>query len=252
MPERTEFDGRIVVITGAGQGIGRGLAHAFSGAGARVVLADIDEEAGRETAFDIRKEGGQCVFLPTDISIWQDCVDLAAFAVSEFGTIDILVNNAAIARSTSGGIGDASNEAFDRVIDVNLKGTYYCAKACVPHMTRSGGGAIANIASTRAFMAEPDNEAYAASKGGILSLTRALAISLSERHIRVNCISPGWIDTSAWRKGHPPAAILTETDHRQHPAGRVGEPGDIAAACMYLCGKGAGFVTGTNLTWTAA
>ena len=97
-------------------------------------------------------------------------------------------------------------------------------------------------------MSEPETEAYSASKGGVIALTHAMAVSLSKRRIRVNCISPGWIDVSGWQKGHPTPVQLSETDHRQHPAGRVGEPADIAAACLYLCSADAGFVTGTNLT----
>ncbi|HEY5467441.1 MAG TPA: glucose 1-dehydrogenase [Clostridia bacterium] len=243
-----QFENRVAVVTGGGQGIGRGIAQAFAGAGARVVIGDIDDEAGREAAFDINRDGGHCFFLRMDVASWSDCRDLAAFAVAECGTIDVLVNNAGISKASVGSIFDETPEMFDRVMDVNLRGTFLCTKACIPFMTRSGGGSIVNIASTRAFMSEPETEAYSASKGGVISLTHALAISLAIRHIRVNSISPGWIDVSGMQKGHPTPDPLSESDHRQHPAGRVGEPADIAAACLYLCSADAGFITGMNLT----
>ncbi len=248
MLDMTQYRDRVVVVTGGAQGIGRGIAQAFAREGARVVIGDIDDEAGREAAFDINRDGGACFFYRMDVSSWPACKELASFAVAECGTIDILVNNAGIAKATAGSIFDETPENFDRVLDVNLRGTFLCAHACIPFMTRSGGGSIVNIASTRAFMSEPETEAYSASKGGVLALTHAMAVSLSRRHIRVNSISPGWIDVSGWQKGHPAPDPLTEADHRQHPAGRVGEPADIAAACLYLCSSDAGFITGMNLT----
>ena len=120
-----------------------------------------------------------------------------------------------------------------------------CSKYCVPFM--KPGSSIINISSTRAFMSEPETEAYSASKGGIAALTHSMAVSLSKKNIRVNSISPGWIDVSGWKKGSRKEDILTKADHEQHPAGRVGKPEDIAAACFYLTGEEAGFVTGTNL-----
>ncbi len=248
MLDMAQYKGKTVVVTGGGQGIGRGIAQAFAGAGARVVIGDIDDEAGRETAFMINRSGGQCFFFRMDVSSWPSCKELAAFVVAECGTVDILINNAGIANSELGSIFDETPDRFDRMLDVNLRGPFLCVHACLPFMTRSGGGSIVNISSVRAFMNEPGNEAYAASKGGVLSLTHALAISLAPRHIRVNSLCPGWIDVSGWKKGNPVPDQLSETDHKQHPAGRVGEPGDIAAACLYLCSSEAGFVTGTNLT----
>ncbi len=247
MLDRQSYRDKVAVITGSGQGIGRGIAQAFARAGARVVVTDIDEEAGRETAFAIHRAGGQAFFFRADVSSWPACKELAAFVVAECGAIDILINNAAIAEAGAASIFDETPAHFDRVIDVNLRGPFLCVQACLPYMTRSGGGSIVNIASTRALMSEAGTEGYAAAKGGVVALTHALAVSLAARHIRVNAISPGWIDVSGWKKGHPPPARLRESDHRQHPAGRVGEPGDIAAACLYLCSPGAGFVTGTNL-----
>ena len=120
-----------------------------------------------------------------------------------------------------------------------------CSKYCVPFM--KPGSSIVNISSTRAFMSEPETEAYSASKGGIAALTHSMAVSLSKKNIRVNSISPGWIDVSGWKKGSGKEEVITEADHKQHPAGRVGKPEDIAAACFYLTGEEAGFVTGTNL-----
>lgn len=256
--------GKVVVVTGGGQGIGRALCLAFARKGADVVLADTDAEAGRECERLIRSRGGQVRFIRADVSKEDDARRLARLAAGPGKAIHALVNNAGLSR-----FGDplASPSAlWHRVIGVNLTGAFLCARECARYMEatpgpardpkarRKGpqpeprGGAIVNIASTRALMSEPGGEAYAASKGGLLALTHALAISLGPRGIRVNAVSPGWIEVSDWKKrakAKPPE--LRPEDHGQHPAGRVGRPEDVAAACLYLCSPQAGFVTGANL-----
>ncbi|OPX44353.1 N-acylmannosamine 1-dehydrogenase [Ruminiclostridium hungatei] len=168
-------------------------------------------------------------------------------AAGRYQSIHILVNNAAV--SGFGNIFELSVEEWDKAIAVNLSGMYYCAKFCAPYMRDQQYGNIINIASTRAFMSEPDTEPYSASKGGIFALTHALSISLGQHGIRVNSISPGWIDVSSWQKSSKAKQdILSEADHKQHPAGRVGLPGDIAQACLFLASHKAGFITGENLT----
>lgn len=242
-----KFDKKVAVITGAGQGIGRAIAREFASEGAYVVVADIDREAGEENVKYILEQGSEAFFIQTDVAIEADVARLAESTAEKYGGIDILVNNAGIGRP--GSMSEKGMEIWDRVIAVNLRGTFMCAKYCAPFIEKRGGGCIINIASTRAFMSEPGTEPYSASKGGIIALTHSLAISLGSSRIRVNSISPGWIETSEWKKDSAAApAIHSEPDRAQHPAGRVGIPGDIAKACAFLCSDDADFITGANLT----
>ena len=193
------FEKKVVIVTGAGEGIGRAAAEKYGESGAYVVVADINREAGEETRDFIIKKKGKAVFIKTDVAKEEDCRRLAEETVKEYGKIDILINNAGIADAKKAGIFGEGMEEFDRVISVNLRGTFMCSKYCVPFM--KPGSSIVNISSTRAFMSEPETEAYSASKGGIAALTHSMAVSLSEKNIRVNSISPGWIDVSGWKKG---------------------------------------------------
>ena len=157
-----KYTGRTVAVTGGVRGIGKGIAEAFSKAGAAVVIADIDEKGGIQTQEDIRKAGGKYVFVQTDVAEAEDCRSLFIKVAESFGRIDVLVNNAAIAGARAASINDESMENLDRVLGVNLRGVFMCAKFCAPHMEE--GGAIVNIASTRAHMSEAYTEGYAASK----------------------------------------------------------------------------------------
>lgn len=251
--------GKVVVVTGGGQGIGRALCLAFARKGADVVIADSDADAGRECERLIRSRGGRARFIRADVSKESDAKALARRAAGPGKAIHALINNAGLSR-----FGDplaSPTSLWNAVIGVNLTGAFLCARECARYMEATPlparsrgrkavprGGAIVNIASTRAVMSEPGGEAYAASKGGLLALTHALAVSLGPRGIRVNAVSPGWIEVSDWKKrsiARPPE--LRPVDHEQHPAGRVGRPEDVAAACLYLCSPKAGFVTGANL-----
>ena len=237
-------EAKVVVVTGGAQGIGQAIAEAFARAGARVWIADVDAEASEETGNAFQAKGHRVRVKQCDVGEEQQIAALFDAVATQDGHVDCLVNNAGI-----GWIGDFDTRTtadWERVLAVNLRGPYLCAKHGVPHMPE--GSAIVNIASTRALMSEPNTESYAASKAGLVGLTHALAVTLGERGIRVNAISPGWIDVSTRKKspaGKPTA--LSSRDHGQHPVGRVGIPEDIAEICLFLADPArAGFITGQN------
>ena len=233
-----DFKGKVIIVTGAGRGIGRCIAKTYASEGAKVVLAEVDPELGSETEKIIVSEGGIATFIKTDISNPIDIEQLMRSARDLYLTVDILINNAGISQWKSPC--DISVEEWDKIINTNLRGAFLCSREAAKIMKENGGGSIINIASTRALMSEPNSEPYAASKGGIVALTHALAASLSQYHIRVNCISPGWIETGDYNK-------LRKVDHSQHLSGRVGIPEDIARACLYLTGEGNDFINGANI-----
>jgi NAD(P)-dependent dehydrogenase (short-subunit alcohol dehydrogenase family) len=237
--------GDVAIITGAGQGIGKAIARRLLEDGYRVVIAEIDPAAGKETEAELSALG-EVVFVPTDVRSDEDIRRLVERSVQRFGRINALVNNAGIFIEESVPLAELGLEEWRRVIDTNLTSVFLCSKHASAFL-RKTRGAIVNIASTRALMSEPNTEAYAASKGGIVALTHALAVSLGPE-VRVNCISPGWIETSAWKKKDVRhEAKLRPEDHRQHPAGRVGRPEDIAAMAAFLIDPRNGFVTGANM-----
>lgn len=233
-----DFKDKVVVVTGAGRGIGRSIARMYARHGAKVVIADRNFQDAQETERLIKEEGGEVFAIFADVSRPEDVVTLMKKTEEIYGRLDILINNAGIGCWKSPY--DLTVEEWDSVINTNLRGTFLCSREAAKIMRKNGGGSIVNIASTRAIMSEPDSESYAASKGGILALTHALAVSLGPDRIRVNAISPGWIETGDYEK-------LREIDHLQHPAGRVGKPEDIARACLFLTDDENGFITGTNL-----
>ncbi len=229
------------IITGGGQGIGKGIAIALLKKGYAVLLAEYDREAGEESATELAALG-TARFVHTDVAD-EEQVRHAVAAAVEMGDLTLLVNNAAIL--ANGPVDQLERAEWDRVLAVNLTGPFLCAREAAPHL-RANRGSIVNIGSTRALMSEPGTEAYSASKGGITALTHALAMSLGPE-VRVNCISPGWIDVSGWKKQsvRRPDALSNE-DHTQHPAGRVGTPEDIARLVLFLADPANDFVTGQN------
>lgn len=228
------FAGKTVIITGGAQGIGKAIVSAYAKEGATVVIADVNEQKGKETA----EEYG-ATFIKTDVKNHKDVIKLIETVKHTTGRIDIVINNAGVSRFKS--LYELTVEEWDDILQTNLRSVFLFAKESAKYMRENErGGSIINIASTRAFMSEKDSEAYAASKGGIVALTHALAISLGEDKIKVNCISPGWIETNNYE-------LLTERDHLQHPAKRVGKPDDIARACLFLTHPDNDFITGENI-----
>jgi NAD(P)-dependent dehydrogenase (short-subunit alcohol dehydrogenase family) len=234
------FSDKVVIVTGASNGIGRVIASTYAQKGANVVLADIDEETGLKITSEIMENGGSAIFVKTDVRKEVDIQKLIDTTEFNYKTIDIVINNAGKEMFKSPY--DLTLEEWDDVINTNLRSVFLCSREAAKVMRRNKtGGAIVNIASTRAFMSEPSSEAYAATKGGIVSLTHALAASFSEDRITVNAISPGWIETGDYSQ-------LRMVDHDQHFSKRVGKPEDVARACLYLTSETNNFVTGTNLT----
>jgi NAD(P)-dependent dehydrogenase (short-subunit alcohol dehydrogenase family) len=233
---------RVVLVTGGAQGIGRGIAQAVLGAGGRVLIGDLDKEAGRACLGEWNV-GERAGFAMLDVAREASVRRWTQTALARFGRIDGLVNNAGIADPHRAPLASLSLADWNRYLATNLTGTFLCSKHALPALAESGG-AIVNIASTRALQSEPDTEAYAASKGGMLAFTHALAISAGPA-VRVNAILPGWIATDAWQKpSERHAPRLSRKDHAQHPAGRVGTPQDIGALAVYLLSAQAAFVTG--------
>ena len=232
------YEGKVVIVTGSGRGIGRCIAGMYASEGAKVVLAERDASTGETAEREIRGKGGDGCFVLTDVSVPGQVSGLFRKTVDTYGRIDILINNA--------GFGiwktplELTEDEWDAVLGTNLRGAFLCSREAARYMKEQGGGSVINIASTRAFMSEAGSEAYAASKGGLVALTHALAASLALYSIRVNCISPGWIETGDY-------SSLREADHSQHFSGRVGRPEDIARACLFLTGDGNEFINGENI-----
>lgn len=233
------FSNKTVIITGAANGIGKGIANVYALKGANVVLADIDEKRGNETATIIKEQGGKALFVKTDVRLEKDIMQLMKITYESFGQIDILINNAGKSQFKSPY--ELSIDEWDDIINTNLRSVFLASREAAKYMRKNDkGGSIVNIASTRAIMSEPNSEGYAASKGGIVAITHALAASFSEDRITVNAISPGWIETGNYEE-------LRTIDHEQHLSKRVGKPEDIARACLYLTSTENDFVTGINL-----
>lgn len=233
---------KAAIVTGGGQGIGKCVALRLLEEGWAVGLVDLDREAGEEAEAELR-ELGPVRFFYADVAEPGSAHRAVEGLKGIFGRLDLLVNNAGIMIRKP--VEELSIDEWNRVLAVNLTGPFLMTKYAAPYL-RKTCGSIVNVASTRAFMSEPNTEAYSASKGGIVALTHALAMSLGP-DIRVNCVSPGWIEVSDWKKASLRIEpVLTREDHAQHPVGRVGRPEDIAGAVLFLASPDAGFISGAN------
>ncbi|RWZ60808.1 SDR family oxidoreductase [Halobacillus fulvus] len=234
-----DFTKDTVLITGASNGIGRGLALDYAKQGAKVVACDIDDQHGRQLIAEIRKNGGEGYYFHCDVSDPESIENLLKKIEESVGTMTILINNAGISEFKN--VFELELEEWDEIINTNLRSAFLLSKEISRTWKEKNiSGRIVNMASTRAFMSEPGSEGYAASKGGLVALTHALATSLSPYHIRVNSISPGWINTS-------PDYVPRDIDHEQHLSNRVGQVQDISKACFYLTDPENGFVNGENI-----
>jgi NAD(P)-dependent dehydrogenase (short-subunit alcohol dehydrogenase family) len=241
------LEGKVALVTGAGSGIGRAIAVKFATEGAAVAVGDINEETAAATAEKVRSAGVAGLSVKADVSSSKETQNMVARAVAELGRIDILVNNA--------GVGDykpfleITEEAWDRLLSIHLKGAFNCTKAVLGDMLARRSGCIVNISSLAGTTGTPFHVHYSAAKAGIIGLTKALAKEIARHGIRVNAVAPGWIDTPLGHQAEDFFARLTSRNRIVNPPlGVSGTPEDIAAACTYLASDEAGYVTGPVLS----
>jgi NAD(P)-dependent dehydrogenase (short-subunit alcohol dehydrogenase family) len=235
--------GKVALVTGASSGIGRATALAFAREGAKVVVADVTVEGGEETVAQVKRAGGEAIFVKTDVSKAVEVEALVAKAVATYGRLDCAHNNAGVAGNAKT-IVDDTEDNWDRILAINLKGVWLCMKYEIAHMLKQGGGAIVNTASGAGLIGVRRGGAYVASKHGVVGLTKTAVLEYAKAGIRVNCICPGPIDTPMLQGIGGSNQVVIERMVAAQPGGRLGEPAEIAEAAVWLCSDAASFITG--------
>jgi NAD(P)-dependent dehydrogenase (short-subunit alcohol dehydrogenase family) len=248
MSIKLNLQGKVALITGASLGIGKGCAECLAEAGAHVIINGRGEKDGQKTADEINRGGGSAEFLRGDMSVLDEIHDTFARINKSHGKLNILVNNAGFNLFKS--VQDTTPAEFDSIINLDLRGLFFITQAAVPLMKKAGGGSIVNIASVHATSTIGNIAAYAAAKGGVVALTRSLCQELGPLGIRVNTISPGFVETplmDRWLASEPdPKATMDRVNHL-HPSGRIGNPREIGAFVVFLASEFGGFFAGANL-----
>lgn len=232
------LNNKIAIVTGAGRGIGRAIALRFAEEGAKVVVDDVNDVLGTATASAITDAGGKALFVNADVSDAMDAKRLITESVDAHGTVDILVNNAICSTD------DVLNNNWEANLAVALGGTSHCTEAVIPAMQQRGGGSIVNIASVNGLIGLQGIHAYSAAKGGVIALTRSLAVAHGKDNIRINCICPGTVQTEVWEPMLERNPHILDEITPWYPLGRIGQPVDIANAALFLASDEASFATG--------
>ena len=233
------LEGRVAIVTGAGQGIGRAIAETLARHGADIVVADLDPGRSQETVGAVGKLGRRALNLKVNVAVWDEVKGMVDQVIKEWGKVDILVNNAGVTRD--GLLIRMKDEDWNLVLQVNLNGTFHCTKAVLQPMSRQRYGRIVNIASIVGAMGNAGQANYAASKAAVIGFTKTVAREYASRLITVNAVAPGFIDT-AMTQGL--SAEVKETLQKQIPLNRLGDPADVAAAVRFLASEDAGYITG--------
>ena len=238
------LENKVALISGGARGMGAAEAKLFAGEGAKVVIGDVLEAEGRQTEAEINESGGECLFVPLDVTKEADWEHAVATAATRFGKLDVLVNNAGILRSE--GVEETTDELWDLVMEVNAKGIFLGTKTAVPEMRKSGGGSIINISSILGLVGSSRASAYSASKGAVRIFTKNAAVQYAGEGIRVNSVHPGFVESPMTQ------AVLSDPAIRRgylekHPLGRLGQPEDIAYGVLFLASDESSFMTGSEL-----
>ncbi|MAA71956.1 MAG: short chain dehydrogenase [Bermanella sp.] len=240
------FTDKVAIITGASAGIGKATAIAFAQNGAKVVVADINQQDGEAVVNEITQAGGTAMFVPCDVTNDQQVMSLVDATLEAYGKLDIAFNNAGIEIEQSK-LADGEESVFDKIMDVNVKGVWRCMKYQIPAMLKNGSGSIVNTASVAGLGAAPKMAIYSASKHAVIGLTKSAAVEYGKKGIRVNAVCPAVIDTEMFRRAAESDPRKAEFVAGMHPVGRIGKVEEIAEAVMYLCSSNSGFTTGIAL-----
>ena len=241
------LDGKIALVTGGASGIGRATALTFAREGAKLIIADMNEDGGQQTVHMITENGGDATFVQVDVTSATEVEAMISKTVETYGRLDCSFNNAGVGTPSRVPTADYTEEQWDYVLSINLKGVWLCMKYEIPQMLKQGGGVIVNTASVAGLVGLPTSSAYVASKHGVVGITRTAALEYAKQGIRVNCVCPGYIETPMTERSRNDPERMALMIAKE-PVGRLGKPEEIAEAVVWLCLDAASFVTGHTMT----